>query len=78
MFVSDTEVINCNGIVGRVQVESFDELDHRMANVRKYQFQSVRRLDERVRTAVQTTERQAGAVLTAAQQRCISGRELDV
>jgi hypothetical protein len=61
MFVSETEVINCNGLAGRVQVESFDELDERMRNVRKYQFQSVRRLDETARAAAQTVKRQAGA-----------------
>ncbi|MHB8267405.1 C40 family peptidase [Bradyrhizobium sp.] len=62
MFVSDMEVINCNGLAGRVQVESFDELDDRMRNMRKYQFQSVRRLDERFRAGVQIAKRQAGAV----------------
>jgi cell wall-associated NlpC family hydrolase len=45
MFVSGSEVINSNGIVGRVQVEAYDSLHSRMVEMRKYQFQSVRRLD---------------------------------
>jgi hypothetical protein len=52
MFVSGTEVINSNGLVGRVQIESYDSLHSRMVEVRKYQFQSVRRLDERFRVPI--------------------------
>lgn len=69
MFVSSTEVINCNGIVGRVQLESLDELHHRMTNERKYQFQSLRRLDEGARTAAHTTKRHVDTALAAVGRR---------
>jgi cell wall-associated NlpC family hydrolase len=46
MFVGDDRVLNSNGKAGRVQVEPFDVLHDRMLNVRRYEFQCVRRLGE--------------------------------
>lgn len=48
MFVSESEVINSNAMVGRVQVERYAVLQERMV-IRKYEFQSIRRLDDHLR-----------------------------
>ena len=47
MFISENEVINCNGKVGCVQIERFDELHHRMTRERNFIFQCIRRLPRR-------------------------------
>nr|WP_281375163.1 NlpC/P60 family protein [Aquabacterium terrae] len=44
MFVDESHVINSNGKAGRVQIEPFDELHHRMVNVRQYMYIGHRRL----------------------------------
>src|SRR4051794_1249252 len=68
MFVSETEVINCNGMAGRVQLETFAALDERMRNVRHYQFQSVRRLKENVAADAETPRHLVGAAQSIEQR----------
>ncbi len=43
VFLDGKTMLNCNGMVGRVRHESFEELNDRMLNVRHYSFQHVRR-----------------------------------
>ena len=52
LFVSEDKVLNSNGKAGRVQVEPFEVLHHRMLNVRHYEFQCVRRLPQHPRDVV--------------------------